>query len=168
MAALLFMHFSEGHILGAVRKDETHTRTRSCPNPDKIPGEVLGLTMTFQSKLQTRPKGVVVTGSPYNTPVWVQTPSWVWKAKKRKECLCGILTDLLIAVVEGKEKQTGRKSRTQSTCVLFYRLNFKAVPIKISQSPCNRKGATQITIQQPLVSSDWLYTMCPSLNGRQS
>lgn len=77
MAALLFMHFSEGHIFCAARKDETYTRTRSCLGPDKTPGDVLGLTMTFQSKLQTRPKGVVATGSPYNTPVWVQMPSWV-------------------------------------------------------------------------------------------
>lgn len=84
MAALLFMHRSEGHILWAVwKKDETYTRTKRSPNPDKSPGEVLGLTMTFQSKLQTRPKGVVVTGSPHNTMARVQTPRWVEKVKKK-------------------------------------------------------------------------------------
>lgn len=39
---------------------------RSVQNPDKIPREVLGLTTTFESKPLTRPKGALVTGSPYS------------------------------------------------------------------------------------------------------
>lgn len=72
------LHFSKGHrvffsfffFLQVALKDETRTH-----GTVGAPGEVLGLTTTFQSKLQTRPRGVVVTGSPYNTPGCVQMSS---------------------------------------------------------------------------------------------